>query len=171
MSKDEDFVVVGRLGKPHGLKGEIELYVLTDFPDRFQPGANFFIRPPLPENNEIKIDAVRKKQPKLIIKINGIDDRLRAESLKGRELVIPQSETVLLPEDAYWHYQLIGLKVITVDGRELGIINEIISSVANDIYVVGNGTEYLIPATGEVIKEINLADKEMIINPLPGLLD
>ena len=171
MKKSEDYVTVGRLRGPHGLKGEMELTVLTDFPERFQPGAKFILWPPLPQCSELVVDAARQKGRGMIVKFAGIDDRRGAEEISGRELLISAFELTPLPENAYWHHDLLGLRVYTAEGEEIGVITEILSGAANDIYVVENERKYLIPAIGDVVKEIDLKAGRMVIEPLPGLLE
>lgn len=166
-----DFVTVGCLGKPHGIKGELELVILTDFPERFYSGAAFLIRSPLTDTQRVTIGNVKKKGGKLIIKLEGVDAREQAEAISGWQLVIPAEEVARLPEDTYWHHDLIGLNVFTMGGRKLGAIREVMSGAANDVYVVRDGKEYLIPAIGEVIKEIDLKNRRMTIEPIPGLLE
>lgn len=145
--------------------------VQTDFPQRFQLGAVFFILPPLLDNRNVTIEGVKEKNKKLIVKLSGINDRDQAQAAGGRLLAIAESDMADLPPDAYWHHELIGLKVITSGGIELGRVKEIMSAASNDIYLVGNGKEYLIPAIGDVVKEVNLETGLIIIEPLPGLLD
>lgn len=166
-----DYLIVGRVNHPHGLKGEVEVSLLTDFPSRFTSGRSFRLIPPLPRRQKVEVLEAKKRGNKLIVKFNNIDTRDEAESLVGKELVISEKEAISLPSDTYWQHQIIGLKVITTEGEFLGKITAIIRSTSNDVYVVKGVREYLIPAIKDIVKDVNLQKKEMIIQPLPGLLE
>ena len=75
-----------------------------------------------------------------------------------------------LPMDSYWQYDLIGLKVMTVDGKELGLVKDILSGQGHDVFVVRNSKEYLIPAVKTIIKDIRIEDGLIVITQTPGLL-
>ena len=88
MEPVDDLISVGRINKPHGLKGEIELSVTTDFPERFKPKVSFLLSPPVDDLNKVNIEGVKSKKNVLIIKFKEINDRDAAESLKGHYLAI-----------------------------------------------------------------------------------
>jgi len=161
---------VGRINKPHGIKGEIELSVLTDYPKRFKHGARFSLSPPLDDLDAVYVESVKSKKNVLILKFKEINDRDGADRLRGHDLVIEEADLMSLPSDSYWQYDLIGLKVSTIDGRELGVIKEILSGKGHDVFVVENSKQYLIPAIKEVIKDINIKEGQMVIAPTPGML-
>ena len=167
----KDYIVVGHIHKPHGIKGESEVIILTDFPERFQKNSSFILQPPLRAMATVTVGGVRSKRDRLIIKFNEIDSRNEAAELTGRALVVSVEELKDLPPGSYWQHQLMGLEVVTRAGVSLGVIKEIISTAANDIYVVKNGNKYLIPAIADVVKEVDIEGGKMVIEPLPGLLD
>lgn len=170
MNELNDFIEVGLVNKAHGIKGELEVIVQTDFPERFQKNSKLILQPPLEWMDTVTVSAVRNKRDRLIVKFNGIDNRDQAEELIGRHLVVPETELADLPPGSYWQFQLIGLEVVTNSGTRLGVIREIITTAANDVYVVKNGQEYMIPAIADVIKDVDLKAGKMVIEPLPGLL-
>ena len=171
MIEPSDQISVGRISKPHGLRGEVEVVPLTDFPQRFQAGEKFIINPPLPDMEELTIETTRNKNKKLVVSFFGISDRTAAENACGRDLMISAEDLADLPADVFFHHDLIGLMVETVEGRKLGEIKEVMTGTANDIYVVGGDHEYLIPAIGDVIEKIDIEAGKMTIRPLPGLLE
>lgn len=164
-------MTVGRINKPHGIRGEIELTVMTDYPERFKIGSTFYLNPPLPSIKEVEIQNVRKKKNTLLIKFIGLDDRDQADDLSGREVAVARDDLMELKADQYWHFDLIGMRVVTTDNRELGSIVEVLTGKANDVFIVRDGKEYLIPAISEVVEKVDIKNKTMLINPIPGLLE
>jgi 16S rRNA processing protein RimM len=109
----------------------------------------------------------------LLLKLDGIDDATAAETLRDCELCIPSDELAELPPDAYYQHDILGLQVYRVDERFVGVINEIMPTGGNDVYVIkaDDGREILIPAIKNVIKQIDLVRRIMYIDPIKGLLD
>lgn len=165
------YVTIGRILKQTGLKGELKILPLTFYPDRFYQLSRVHIR--LEEGmREFDIENFRSSGGSSVLKLNGINSREDAEMLPGRELMIPEGESPELPEDTYYYYQLIGLNVYTDDGKYLGDVTDIIETGGNDVYVVqGNGQEYLLPAIRDVVKDVNIESKRIIITPFEGLLE
>jgi 16S rRNA processing protein RimM len=169
---EEDYVYVAKIKSTTGLKGWLQVETLTDFlEDRFAPGKQLKLVPPLPLRSEIEIAKVRWKGKNLILKLSNVNTLEEAQLLVGRYLTVSIKEAPKLPEDTFYHYQLIGLKVITTKGETLGEIKEVISNPANDVYLVKDKRQYLIPAISQVVKKVDLDNQQMIIEPLPGLLN
>jgi 16S rRNA processing protein RimM len=165
------FITVGKVKSPHGVYGETRIVCLTDYPSRFRPGLEVLLSPPLEYSDRLTIERVRWHRRSLLIKFKGISSRSEAEQLKGRRLVVPREEAVKLPADTFWIYEIIGLEVCTSDGQVLGRVTEVLRTGSNDVYVVKDKREYLIPATKEVIKQVDLENGRLIIEPMPGLLE
>ncbi|MHB8780658.1 MAG: ribosome maturation factor RimM [Candidatus Geothermincolia bacterium] len=154
----------------HGVKGWLRVVSLSDNPDRFRVGRRFFIE----DEDGLKpviMDEVSPGPGFLRLHLGGVDSRPEALSLKGRQLLIPESEVEPLPEGEYWEHQLIGLRVLTVAGDKLGVVEDIIWAAGNDVYVVRGEREHLIPASKEVVVRIDLEEGVMVVDPLPGLLE
>lgn len=157
---------VGRILAPWGIRGDVVIQVLSDNPDRFKPGASVLL-----EGQPRKVERHRTVSGKTVVKLSGIDDRNASETLKGGLLEVPEAELMALPPDTYFHHQIVGLTVVTTDGLELGRVQDILRTGSNDVYVVKGTREYLIPAIGDIVKQIDLDARQMLIDPIPGLLD
>ena len=164
---DSDFITIGRIIAPWGVKGQVSVQIETDFPQRFSPGAQVFI-----DGKPVTIVDVSWYRGRPLIKFNTIDCTEDARQLRGKSIEIPQSQLQPLPEDHYYHFQLIGLEVRTVGGEHLGKVREVLCGESNDTYVVqGTEGEILIPAIEDVVKSIDLEHQYMEIEPIAGLLE
>ena len=167
---EPEFLAIGQIVKPHGIKGEVSVKVLTDFTERFNTMKTVYL------GNELSatlynIKTTRWNKERVLIFFDGVSDRNEAESLRGLYLKIPIEQAMPLDSDTHYHYQLQGLQVITDTNEYLGILTEILETGANDVYVVqGPHGEVLLPAIKEVILAINLATKKMQVHLLPGLI-
>ena len=166
-------LVVGRIGRAHGIKGEVSIEVRTDEPElRLAPGAVLATDPP--GTGPLTIATGRVHSGRLMLRFEGVADRTGAEALRGTLLIaeVDPQETPEDPEEFYDH-QLIDLDVVTVDGREIGRIAEITHLPYQDLLVVErpDGGQVLIPFVGEIVPEIDLEEQRAVIDPPPGLLD
>ena len=162
-------IVIGKIVAPIGIRGEVKLLVLTDFPERFEAGKELTLRSPKGETKPVRIEGQRAHKDGLAVKLAGIDTRSDAETLRDSVFVIDESELAELGEDEFYVFDIIGLKVITDDGRECGEVTEVIGSGANDVYVTSTGL--CIPALKSVVAKVDFDKGEMVIRPVPGLLD
>lgn len=163
----EQWRTVGYISKPHGLEGEVCVYSLTDFPQRFAPGARLSLS--LPDMPRITLHVVEARPFKggYLVRFAEITTIEAADRLRGGYLQVPFEDRMPLPEDTYYIDDLIGLEVYTDTGRYLGQIEEVILNPANDLYRVG---EILIPAVSEFVREIDLVARRVTIRVIPGLL-
>lgn len=163
----EDFYAVGLVAGPLGLRGELKVEVLTDFPQRLKPGALVFLA-----GAPYRIERSRASGQRVILKLSGIETRDQAEALRGLYLEVPESALTPLPEGQFYQHQIIGLEVRTTGGMALGHVAEILRTGSNDVYVARReGKELLIPAIADVVKEIDVAAGRMTIVAIPGLLE
>jgi len=159
-------LIVGRILAPWGIRGEVKVEVLTDFPERFAPQKVVYLNA-----RPLEIESCRPHKQHLVVKLDTIDSVEDAERLRGQDLTIPRSELYPLPEGQYYTFQIIGLKVVTTEGKLLGRITEIMTTGSNDVYIVeGKRGEILIPAIEDVVKSIDLAKGKMVIEAIEGLL-
>ena len=169
-----DRIAVGKIKGAHGVKGKVKVAILTDFPSRFKPGLVLQLSPQADDYGELVVETAEVKSREILIKFVGIETRKQAENLRGLTLEVPASEAVPLDEGRYWHFQIIGLGVYTTENVYLGKIEEILTTGANDVYVVRaeeSGREILVPAIKDVVKKIDLENEVLIISPMPGLID
>jgi len=164
--QDSSFIAVGRVVAPWGVKGEMKVEVMTDFPDRFSPLEEVYI-----DGRPVSIERGRWHKGRVILKLASVDSIDAVEKLRGRFLEIPQSRLRPLPEDHYYQFQLMGLEVWTTEGERLGQIADILPSPSNDVYVVrGDQGELLIPAIEDVVKSVELEKGRVIVQLIEGLL-
>jgi 16S rRNA processing protein RimM len=168
---ETEWATIGKVVALFGVRGELKVRLLTDIPNRFAELDAVHVGP---NHTRQLIQRVRPyKGEMIVLKLEGIDDANAAEPLRNQDLQIPLSELAKLPPDSYYQHDILGLRVFTLDRRDLGKIVDILITGSNDVYVVKtpDGSQVLIPAIRHVIKEVDLNRHAMYIDPLPGLLD
>ena len=171
MNEMTEWATIGKIVAPFGIRGELKIRSFTDIPDRFVTLEAVYLSS---DHSRRAIKGVRPyKGEMLLLKLDGIDDATSAETLRDCELCIPSDELAELPPDAYYQHDILGLQVYQVNERFVGVINEIMPTGGNDVYVIkaDDGREILIPAIKAVIKQIDLVRRVMYIDPIKGLLD
>lgn len=163
-------MVTGRVIKPYGVLGWVKVEVLTANPRRYRKGSAFLLEG-CEEGERLLLEEVKEGAGALLVKFQGLDDREQAERLKGRRLLVTPDDIGEPPRDHLWEHQLLGLEVITGQGRHLGEVVEIIETGANDVIVVKGDKECLIPMIEEIIVDVDLEEGKLIVEPLPGLLE
>jgi 16S rRNA processing protein RimM len=170
-------ITIGQISKVHGIKGEMVVVSLTDDPKRFSELKKVFLSKDEKitqfEVEKVQTDLKTKKfKERVLLKLKEVESPEEAKRLVGSFLEIEKDDLIKLPEERYFIFDIIGLKVITTEDKEVGKVKEVISLPANDVYVVqGDQKEYDIPAIKEIVKKIDLERKIMIIEPKEGLLD
>ena len=155
-----DKVLVGRIIAPFGLTGATSVKILSDVPQRFAAGARIYVN-----ETPMEIQYSRPSNRHLVVKFIGVDSRSAAEDLRNLELHIKEDQTAPLPENIYYHFQLLGLEVLDSNGCHLGILTDIMETGANDVYVVtSTDKETLIPAIHDYVTQIDLPNRRMIVN-------
>ncbi|MBI4279230.1 MAG: 16S rRNA processing protein RimM [Armatimonadetes bacterium] len=166
----EELLVVARILRPHGIQGEIKVLPETDFPDRLLALRRAYLihRDAV---REIEVEAARFHGDFVLLKIKGIDTPEAVRAVQRAEVAVPRAEAVPLPEGTYYIRDIIGLRVTTVEGEPLGRVVEVLPSPAHDIYRVQDdaGREVLIPATREMVREIDVAGRRMVVTLPEGL--
>ena len=167
------YLAVGRILRPHGIRGELRVGILTNYPERLGQHAYFYLASPdLPEiARRYPVEKLRRHKKVLLLKLGGCDDRNAAEELRGQLVQIPIEEAVPLEEGEYYYFQLIGVRVEAESGESLGQVVDVLETGANDVYVVrGPQGEVLLPAVKDVVLKLDLEAKQMVVNLLPGML-
>ena len=161
------YVLIGKLQKSHGVRGEISMRVITDFPERIRRVKTIYIGSDFQPN---KVTATRWKNQLMLLKLFGYDNPEDVRELAGKDVFTAVKDLPALPEGSYYHHQLIGLRVF--DGsEELGVLAAIMETGANDVYIIDqeDGQELLIPAIPDVILKIDLENNRMEVHLLEGL--
>ncbi len=161
-----EFIDVARVLRVWGPQGEVLAAVLTDFPDRFAPGAVLQA-----EGQSWTVEAARPHQANVILKLRGVDTPAQAGTLVRKTLQVPLAERRRLKRGEYYLDQIVGLQVRTTDHEELGVVEEVLATGANDVYrVVGPRGEVLVPAIRQVVKRIDLKSGVMLIELWDGMV-
>ncbi|HWI62438.1 MAG TPA: ribosome maturation factor RimM [Symbiobacteriaceae bacterium] len=171
VESSSDLIKIGQITAPHGVRGEVRVYPLTDFPERFTTLRQVLIGP---EARPVGIRCRGTLKNLLIVEIDGVADRDQAEKLRLQYLQVPKSEVHPLPEGSYYVFDLIGLDVVDPEGNPLGKLVAVTQeSPAHDIYVVETAPRkrYMVPAVKTFVKQIDLPGGKVVIQPIPGLLE
>ena len=164
------YLAIGRIVRAHGLRGEVSIAVLTDFPERFETTEWVYLGDEF-EATAYRIESYRWHKQNILLTLAGVSDRTQAEKLRGQFVQVPLEEAVSLPEGTYYLYQLIGLEVTSTTGEFLGVITDIIETGANDVYVVEkDGQKILLPAIPDVIKTVDILNGVMVVQVIDGLI-
>jgi 16S rRNA processing protein RimM len=168
----ENFIVIGRVSKPHGVKGEIRIeYFNPEDPRHFSHYQMIFLQGDEGDPQAYRPISVRPHKHFILAQLEGIRTREEAEQLRGKVVLIDPAELPPLEEDEYYWHDILGMRVVTEKGEDVGKVMEIVPTGSNDVYVVRKGEqEFLIPATKDVIMSIETEARTMVIRPLEGLL-
>jgi 16S rRNA processing protein RimM len=164
-----EYLTIATIIAPRGLRGELKVRIETDFPERFARLTRVYVGP---ERRPFDFEGFRQYKRHGLLKLKGCDDRTAADELRGMDVQIPLEEAMPLEAGEYYVYQIEGLAVWTEDGKPLGVIEEVIFTGSNAVYVTqGPQGEVLIPALEDVVLEVDLERERMIVRLPPGLLD
>lgn len=167
----ENFLEIGQIVNSYGLKGQMKVVPFTDNIKRFSKLKTIYIEIEK-QLKEFKIQEVKYHKNNILIKLENIDDINDAEKYKNCYIKIDRKDAVKLPEDTYFIVDLIGIEVFTEENILLGKIVDVFPTGSNDVYVVKDelGKQILLPAISEVIKNVDITNKKMIVNLIKGLV-
>lgn len=158
-------MAIGRVRGAFGVRGDLKVEPLAP-PQTFAPGRAVTLA-----GSTHEIERSRRHKGALLVKLAGIDDRDEAADLRDQYLLIPESELDPLGEDEYYRFQLIGLRVVSSEGEDLGEVAEVLERPANDVFVVrGPRGEILVPAADDIVQSVDIPAGVMTIELVPGLL-
>ena len=162
-----DWIPVGRVTRTHGLKGELKFFpadqddLVVQNDQQIRLGETIF-----------KIKSVRGAKSPFIVKFEGVDSIEAAQSLSGQEVLVAKEDFESLPEGEYYRFEIEGLKAFDDTGKYYGVIEEIIATGSNDVYVVvGDGKEWLVPMIDSVVQNIDLEEGKLIFHCVEGLFE
>jgi len=167
----EALLLIGRVIGPHGVRGLLKIESYAHSEETLLTAGRIYLKQSSGKISEYEIVSAVPHRGGALIRVEGLDSREQAEAYCGAEILIRKA-TVSRDDDEYFWHELIGLRVYLETGRYLGTLEEIVSTAANDIYVVREGKEeFLIPAIHDVVKTIDLENGKMILSEVEGLLD
>jgi 16S rRNA processing protein RimM len=166
-------VVIGEIGRPYGLRGEVHVTPLTDDVGRFGRVRECVLWDAARDAREPRrLTSTRRQGEAIVVALSGCDSPEAARTLTGRLLAVPEAEALPLDDAHFYPWQLEGCQVVTDDGREVGVVARIEPSPAQDLWVVRAGErEHLIPAVAEIVREVDLGARRVVISPPEGLLE
>lgn len=158
----EQWIIIGKIVAPHGVRGDVRVIPLTDFPERFSKMKTVS----LDSGQTYQIESTKEHKQFIILKLKGLNSRNDVESLKGHLIQIPREDAMPLPEDRFYIFDLIGLKVYDEEEKFLGVLTDVLQTGSNDVYIVEESAQakpLLIPALKKVVLKIDLIEKIMIV--------
>ena len=165
-------VVVGRIGRPHGIRGQVTVETRTDEPDeRFAPGAVLSVDGPV---HQLVVERTHWHSGRLLVSFEGIEDRGAAEGIRGLLLHVERDEDELPTEpDEYYDSNLEGCAVVLVDGTPVGLVAEVVHLPAQDLLVVHtpDDRDVLVPFVSAIVPDVDVVARRIVIDPPAGLLD
>ncbi|HOT91612.1 MAG TPA: ribosome maturation factor RimM [Anaerolineae bacterium] len=164
------YLAIGRILRPHGVRGELRAEILTDYPERVADLHTLYIGK---EHRPYTLKGVRFHQGAMLLTLQECTTRDAAEALRGALVEVSLADAIPLNEGEYYHFQVIGMQVETDTGEVLGRITDVFTAPgANDVFVVhGPLGEILIPVIEEAIMDLDVEAGRVLIHVLPGLLD
>ncbi|APU13831.1 ribosome maturation factor RimM [Actinoalloteichus sp. GBA129-24] len=170
-----DSLLVGRVSRPHGVRGELVVDVRTDSPrERFAVDGTVEARLRDGSSRQLTVTAARPHGERLLLSVTGVSDREGAERLRGALLTVSKSSLPPTEDpDEYYDHQLEGLAAVLPDGSPLGTVREVLHGAGGDLLAVrlSDGEEALIPFVKEIVPTVDVAGGRLVVDPPPGLVD
>lgn len=169
-SRGTEHVTVGRVIRPHGIRGALLVEAFSEVIHALRPQSVVYLGP---EKRRAVVVAFRPHRKRFLLRLEGYEDRTSAEALRGLDIHLAFEDAPPLPEGVYYYWQILDCEVLTEEGEVLGRVAEIIETGANDVYLVRSerGEELLLPAIEQVIRQVDLERRRLIVRLLPGLRD
>lgn len=156
-TSEPEFICIGKIHRTHGIKGDVIMDPMTDFPERIRRGKKVFIGE---DHRPLTVARVRQKAPYLLIAFQEIEDETQAAEFRNTYVYVKTSDLPKLPDGEYYFHQLIGLDAVNMAGEHIGTLADILETGANDVYVIRkkDGSEELVPDVPQFIQEIDVAN-------------
>lgn len=171
---EQQFLTVGKIVNTHGIRGDLKVLLHTDFADiRFAPKSDLnLFHPDSGEKIKVTVAASRPLKGMYVVRFEGFDNINLVEKFKGYEIKVTKDDTIPLEEGEYYYHQIIGCRVVSEDGADLGVIEEILRPGANDVWTVKmpNGKPLLLPVINDVVLDVNVEQKIVKVHLMEGLL-
>lgn len=166
-----DYTIVGKIINSHGIKGEVKVYPLTHDIDRFSYLKYAYLGE---EKVKVEIHSVKYHKGIVIIRFKEYDDINQILKFKDMDIYVDEDNKIILPKDHYFIYDLINCQVFDVKGNNIGYISDVIQAASNDVYVIKDpekNRDYLIPVVKEFVKQVDIDNKKVIIDPIEGMIE
>lgn len=175
LDENEELVAVAFIVKTRGIKGEVVADILTDFPERFEDVEELIAIHADGKRETLEVEDFWFQKDRIVFKFAGYDTPEAAQELVRCELAVSEDEIVELEEDEFYDWQLQGCRVETIDGKEIGVVREVIKASGNEVLAVDSlkdaGRDYLIPFANAICIEVDARNKLIRIDPPDGLLE
>jgi 16S rRNA processing protein RimM len=167
----EKLIALGHVVKPHATRGELRLRLFNPASTALAAGSRVVLRRGS-ERYERSVRGVRRHGQSLLLTLEGCESMSAAEALIGYELCVRQADLPPVGSGEIYHYELVGMTVVTTTGVEIGTVSEVMRVPSNDVCVVRAGRrEHLVPLIADVVKQLDRGQRRLVIDPLPGLLE
>jgi 16S rRNA processing protein RimM len=176
LSSDEpggqELLVVGKILRPHGVRGAVIVAVESDWPQRFADGARLLLQKASGDLEETTVVSCSEYKGNMLLYFPGVEDRETAERLKGCYLMVRAADAAPLADGEYWAHELEGMRVLSEDGGELGEVCEVVCRAAQDMLVVrdAKGSEFQVPFVGEFVKKVDTAGGAVTVKVIDGMV-
>jgi 16S rRNA processing protein RimM len=173
MATDGEEIVIARVAKARGIKGEVACVIETDFPERFEAPRQVTLKKRDGAAFQAEIENAWFHNGRVILKFAGYDSMTTAQGLAGALVLIPQSEAAPLVDDQFREFEVIGTEVVGKDGVRLGVVAKVMRTGGTDLLVIAGegGREYMVPFADDICIEVDTAARRIKIDPPEGLLD
>jgi len=170
---DEDLIVIGRIVRAHGIRGEVKVLPYNSESALLSILTEYYLKNPTGDLVEQRAESVRRSGRFYLVKLRGCENRAQALELVASELLVRRDDLPEAGDGEYYNYDLLGCEVILKSGMSLGVLDDIISTCAHDILsvITAKGEEILLPFNEENVLGIEIDSKRIYVNPAPGLLD
>jgi 16S rRNA processing protein RimM len=170
---DDDLVVVARVARTRGLRGEVVADLYTDFPKRFADLEQVIAVGPDGSRRSLQIEEHWFQGNRIVFKFASYDSIDQAKELAGYQLAVPEAERIELAADHFYEWELVGCRVESVDGTSIGVVSEVLKTGGVEVLLIAGdaGREYMVPMAHEICVEIDIAQKRIRIDPPEGLLE
>ncbi|MCG2794462.1 MAG: ribosome maturation factor RimM [Actinomycetia bacterium] len=168
---EDELLVVGMILRPHGVRGAVVVEAISDFPGRFLPGSRLLLETSA-TFRDVVVNSSSPHKGRLLVILEGVDDRDQAERLRGCHLWISARQVDTLGEGEYWIHELIGMNVLREDGSELGRVRDIALRDVQDILTVArpDGREFQVPFVGEFVRGVDTGNRTITVRLIEGMV-
>ncbi|MDZ4770142.1 MAG: ribosome maturation factor RimM [Chloroflexota bacterium] len=174
MAENPPYLLIGEILRPHGIRGELRMKLHTDYPERIARLEQVYLAPSVgsPQVTPYFVEGMRMNAPYGLLKLRGVEDRNGAERFRGLMVMVDFANAVPLEPGEFYLFQLIGVRVVTDEGVDLGTLREVLETGANDVYIIDSPTygELLIPVIAETILKTDMEARIVTVHLIDGLL-